>query len=74
VGYHSLTTTHLPNVNLPSSGQQVTTWLSAHNVSVTGGNKAQDPLVRDTTIQTPVTLTFTSQSPVTSTSLVHTIY
>ena len=51
VGFHSLTTTtHPPNVNLPSSGQQVTARLSAHKVSVTGGNRAQDPLVRDTTI------------------------
>jgi hypothetical protein len=51
VGFHSLTTTNHPlNVNLPTSGQQVTAPLSAHKVSVTGGNRAQDPLVRDTTI------------------------
>jgi hypothetical protein len=50
VGIHSLTTTtHHPRVNLPSSGQQVTARLSAHKVSVTRGNRAQDPLVRDTT-------------------------
>jgi hypothetical protein len=35
VGFHSLTTTtHPPNVNLPSSGQQVTARLSARKVSV----------------------------------------
>jgi hypothetical protein len=50
MGFHSLTTTtHPPHVNLPTSGQQVTTRLSVHKVSVTGGNRAQDPLVRDTT-------------------------
>jgi hypothetical protein len=52
VGFRSLTTTtHPPNVNLPSSGQKVTARLSARKVSVTGGNRAQDPLVRDTTLQ-----------------------
>jgi len=51
VGFYSLTTTTHPlNVNLPSSGQQVTAQLSAHKVSVTGGHRAKDPLVRDTTI------------------------
>jgi len=50
VGCHYITTTtHPPNVILPSSGQQVTARLSARKVSVTGGNRAQDPLVRDTT-------------------------
>jgi len=50
VGFHSLmTTTHPANVSLPSSGQQITVRLSAHKVSVIRGNKAQDPLVRDTT-------------------------
>jgi len=50
VGFNSLTTaTHPPNVNLPSSGQHVTALLSARKVSVAGGNRAQDPLVRDTT-------------------------
>jgi hypothetical protein len=44
VGFHSLTTTtHPPNVNLPSSGQQVTARLSAPKVSVAGGNRDQDP-------------------------------
>jgi hypothetical protein len=38
VGFHSLmTTTHPPNINLPSSGQQVTARLSARKVYVTGG-------------------------------------
>jgi len=51
VGFHSvMTTTHPPYVNLPSSGRQVTAWLSARKVSVAGGNRAQDPLVRDTTL------------------------
>jgi len=51
VGFHSLTTTtHPPNANLPSSGQHVTARLSARKVSVAGGNRTQDPLVRDTTI------------------------
>jgi len=45
-----MTTTHPPNVNLPSSGQQVTAQLSACKVSVAGGNRAQDSLVRDTTL------------------------
>jgi len=37
VGFHFLTTTtHPPNVNLPSSGQQVTARLSAHKVSFAG--------------------------------------
>jgi len=50
VGFNSLTIiTHPPNVNLPSSGHHVTARLSARKVSVAGGNKAQDPLVRDTT-------------------------
>jgi len=50
MGFHSLTTTtHPPNVNLASSGQQVTARLSARKVSVTGEKRAQDPLVRDTT-------------------------
>jgi len=43
------TTTHNPNVNLPSSGQQYNARLSARKVSVVGGNSAEDPLVRDTT-------------------------
>ena len=35
VGFHSLTTTtHPPDINLPSSGKQVTARLSAHKVSV----------------------------------------
>ena len=51
MGCHSLTTTsHPPNVSLPSSGQQVTSRLSARKVSVTEGKGAQDPLVRDTTV------------------------
>ena len=38
VAFHSLaTTTHPPNINLPSSGQQVTARLSARKVSVAGG-------------------------------------
>jgi len=50
VGFDSLTTTtHPPNVNLPSSGQQVTARLSARKVSVAGGNRAQNPLIKDTT-------------------------
>jgi hypothetical protein len=50
MGYHSLmTTAHSSNINLPSSGQQVTARLSAHKVPVIRGNRAQDPLVRDTT-------------------------
>jgi hypothetical protein len=44
VGFHSLTTT------TQNSGQQSTARLSARRVSVAGGNRAQDPLVRDTTI------------------------
>jgi len=47
VGFHSLTTTtHPQNVNLPSSGQQVTARLSARKVSVAGGGGARphDPL------------------------------
>ena len=37
LGFHSLTTTtHPPNVNLPSAGQQVTARLSACKVSVVG--------------------------------------
>jgi hypothetical protein len=52
MGYRSLmTTTHSSNVNLPSSGQHVTARLSTRTVSVAGGNRAQDPLVRDTTGQ-----------------------
>ena len=48
VGFHSLTTTtHPPNVNLPSSGQQVTARLSARKVSVGGGGSPQHPLIRD---------------------------
>jgi hypothetical protein len=50
VGFNSLTTTiHPSNVNLPSSGQQVTARLYALKVSVARGNRAQDPLVRDAT-------------------------
>jgi len=50
VGFNSLTTnTHPPNVNLPSSGHHVTARLSVRKVSVAGGNRAQDPPVRDTT-------------------------
>jgi hypothetical protein len=38
VGFHSLTTTtHPPNFNLPSSGQQITARLSARKVSAAGG-------------------------------------
>jgi hypothetical protein len=49
VGFHSLTTTtHPPNVNLPSSGHQVTARLYARKVSVARRNSAQDPLVRGT--------------------------
>ena len=51
VGFNSLTTTtHPPNINFPSSGQHVTTWLSAHKVSVAwvGGTGPQDPMARDT--------------------------
>jgi len=41
VGFHSLTTTtHPPNINLPSSGQQVTARLSARKVSVAGAGGA----------------------------------
>jgi len=37
MGYHILTTTtHPSNVNLPSSGQQSTAWLSARKVCVNG--------------------------------------
>jgi len=44
VGFHFLTTTtHPPNVNLPSLGQQVTSRLSAHKVSVAGGGEEQGP-------------------------------
>lgn len=50
MGYHSLTTTtHPSKVNLPFSGQQNTTRLSARKVSVAGRNRAQDPMLRDTT-------------------------
>jgi hypothetical protein len=43
VGYHSLTTTtHSSDVNLPSSGQHITAWLSARTVSVARGNRAKD--------------------------------
>ena len=55
VGLKSLTTkTHLPKVNLPSSGQQVTAQLSARKFCVAGGSRAQDPLVRDTTMPVQV--------------------
>jgi hypothetical protein len=51
VGYHSLmTTAHSSNVNLPSSGQQVTVRLSARKVSVARENRTHDPVVRDATI------------------------
>jgi hypothetical protein len=51
-GYHSLTpTTHPLNVNLPSSGQQGTARLSACKVSDAGGIGAEDPLVRDATVE-----------------------
>ena len=44
VGFHFLTTTtHPPNVNLPSLGQQVTSRLSAHKVSVAGGGGGTGP-------------------------------
>jgi len=50
VDYHSFTTTtHPSNVNLPSSGQQSTARLFARKASVAGGNRAQEPLVRDVT-------------------------
>jgi len=40
VGFHSLkTTTQPPNVNLPSSGQQVTSRLSARKFSDAGGEQ-----------------------------------
>jgi len=49
VGFNSLTTnTHPPNFILPPSGQQDTARLSARKVSVAGGNRVQEPLVRDT--------------------------
>ena len=42
--FHSLTTTtHPPNVNLPSSGQPVTPRLSARKVSVAGGEQGPRP-------------------------------
>jgi len=42
VGFHSLTTTtHPPNVNLPSSGQQETARLSARKVSVVGREEGE---------------------------------
>jgi len=51
VGFNSLTTTtNPPNVNVPTSGQQVTARLFARKVSIAGRNRAQDPLVRHTTI------------------------
>jgi hypothetical protein len=51
VGYHSLkTTTHFSNVNLLSSGQQITARLSARKVSVAGVKIAYDPLARDATL------------------------
>jgi len=57
VGFNSLTTTtHPPNVNLPSSGQHVTARLSARKVSVAEGNRAQDPLVRETTARLAKTM------------------
>ena len=44
MGFHSLTTTtHPPNVNLPSSGQQVTALLSARKFSVAGGKQGPRP-------------------------------
>jgi len=44
VGFQSLmTTTHPTNVNLPSSGQQVTARLSPRKVSVTGGEQGPRP-------------------------------
>jgi hypothetical protein len=44
VGFHSLTTTtHPPNVNLPSSGQEVTARLSARKVSVAGAEQGPRP-------------------------------
>jgi len=53
MGFNSLTTTtQPPNVNVPSSGQQVTARLSAPKVSIAGGNRAHEPMVRDTTMQT----------------------
>jgi len=49
--YNSLaTTTHPLYVNLPSSGQQGTARLSARKTYVARGNRAQDTLVRDTTL------------------------
>jgi hypothetical protein len=52
MGYPSLTAiTHPPNVSVPSSGQQSTSRLSPRRVSAAGGNRAQDPLVRDTTLR-----------------------
>jgi len=52
MGYHSLMkTTHPSNVNLPSSGQQSTAWLSARKVFVARGIRAQDAIVRDPTIR-----------------------
>jgi len=44
VGFQSLTrTTHPPNVNLPSSGQQVTARLSARNVCRQGETGPKTP-------------------------------
>ena len=60
VDFNSLTTTtHPSNVNVPSSGQQVTARLFARKVSTDGGNRAQDSLVRDTTSDQPVAETST---------------
>jgi len=44
VGFNSImTTTHPPNVILPSSGQQITDRLSARKVSVAGGKMPKTP-------------------------------
>jgi len=44
VGFNSLTTTtHPQNVNVPSSGKQVTTRLSARKVSIAGGTGPKTP-------------------------------
>jgi len=52
VGYHSLmTTTHPSNVNLPFSGQQGTARLYARKTCRRGGgDRTQNPLVRDATL------------------------
>ena len=51
MGFNSLTTTtHPPTSNFHLQGSKLPLGLSARKVSVAGGNRAQDPLVRDTTL------------------------